>query len=327
MKRILIASIVLALAGNAFAQAVIYNPSNTPTTGGTNSWPFNVYTDWRFSFIINKSVLGTGPYKITDIAFAPTQTMAWTASQFQMRMGHTALSTYAATTPPAFDTVLGSCPTIVYDAPMTWNTTAANWSDIGMQCTFGWDGKRNVCCELRYKNRSTSTGLTIKTDASINRSYTHNNYSQDPYNEPNWFVPIPGEALGPKHRIKTDGTNVLIASDAVNLGGTAGIGIFSAPQGVFYQIAASLGQTPFKVGPFTICLTPDALFSASAGGTLPGTFSNYAGTTSASGTASARLNVPKVPALVGVCVYHAAGLVSGANIVGTTNTDGTEIVP
>jgi hypothetical protein len=326
-KLILCGLLAAAMTTGAIAQSVIYNPSNTPNTGGGNAWPFSFYTEWRYSWIINKSVLGSTPIKITDLAFATSTTGTWTAAQFQLRMGHTSLSTYAATTPPAFDTVLGGCPIVMIDGPLTWNVTANTWNYLGVtRSAFGWNGTDNICAELRYQ--SGSANVTIYTDPSINRAYTHTNYSATPYSEPNWFVPIPGEALGGKNAYAVDSNNVLIASNQVQVGGSASIGLFGAQPAAAYQIAASLGQTPLPLTPScTLYLTPDALFSASAGGSLPGIFSNYAGIVTASGTAGARLNMPAIPALVGICVFHAAATVSGGNIIGCTNTTGTEIVP
>lgn len=333
MKRMIVALMFVGMASGLSAQGFLYNPSNTPTTGGSNSWPFNVYTDWRFQFNINAAVLPAAPFKIIDIAFAPgSSTTVWSAQQFQVRMGHTT-STLFSTAPgaPSFDAQLGPCPTVCYNGPLNWGPlTAGMWNNLGLQCDFGYDGQRSINCELRYQNRTT-TGITVYTDPSIARAYTHNNYSANPYSEPNWFVPIPGEFLGPKHCLTIDRTNVLIAPDTCSIaGGPVGIGIVQATSpGDSIQVAASLGQSTLLIpGPNgRLCLDPDGVFFASVLGFAPAIFGGYLGTVGAAGSYTARFDPPNITALVGICVYHGAAIFNGGGIQGLTNTDGTRLDP
>jgi hypothetical protein len=80
------------------------------------------------------------------------------------------------------------------------------------------------------------------------------------------------------------------------------------------------------VGPCTLFLTPDTLFAASVL-VGPPIFTNYTGVLSASGAGTGKLMVPKVPALVGLCVFHAGVAFDKSGIKCCTNTDGTEITP
>ena len=94
------------------------------------------------------------------------------------------------------------------------------------------------------------------------------------------------------------------------------------PSGVYYQVAASLGQTPLGLGKCQVGLDLDNVFvfSVLIGG---GIFNNYAGITSKSGTATAVFFPPKIPALIGICVYHAAVAYDKSGVLGCTNTAGS----
>ncbi len=337
-KALVLAALALCcLSVTLAAQGTIYNPSNTPNTGGANSWPFRGIsttqgTRWRFQFIINASVLPNAPIKITDIAFAPTVTKVWSATQFQVRMGHTTYNSFvkAAVQPACFDNMLGPCPTICYNGPIKWACKANAWSPIRLRCPFGYDGRRNICVEIRYNGGPGSNGVTTRTASSINRAYMHNISAfggvADPWNHPCWIDPIPGQAMGPKHCLSYARTCVLLASDTVKVGQTAGISIIQGPSGGFYQIAASLGQGPgFSVGNCHICLSVDPTFWASIF-VGPPVFNNYAGTLTASGSGGGKFAVPNIPFLAGLCVYHAA-ILFGKGGICCTNTDGTKIVP
>jgi len=226
------AILAAVLASSAAAQGVVFNPSNTPGTGQANAFPFGLHSEWRFSFIIDRSVLPRQKLRITDLAFVPTfiSTTNFTATQFQVRMGHTTVSAYSSVTPPAFDTVLGPAPTIVYDGPFTWQFALDTWSPIGLQCGFGYDGVRSICCEIRYWTTVLSA-VSVRTDPSIKRAFTNIAYTPNPYTEANWVTPIPGESLGPKHALLYQSKNILIAADRVALGNSAAIGIFGGAAG------------------------------------------------------------------------------------------------
>ena len=327
MRKSLICVVLLLTLGVCLgAQAYIYNPSNSPGTGSTNSWPFRSYTEWRFQFIVNASVLPNAPIKILDIAFSCQYTSVFTAKQFQIRMGHTTHKTFSGSGTTKFDDILGPCATICYNGPLKWAGTAGPvWSPIGLQAHFGYDGKRNICVEIRYMGGSANQ--RVYTDASIARAYTHTSYSPNPYNAVNWYVPIPGEMMGPKHRLEYDKRCILIAPDTAKLGLAVPINVINGPSLQFYQIAASLGQyPPINLVTCKIFLTVDSIFlySVMSG---PPVFFNYSGQLSASGTAIGRLVVPPIKQLVGLCVYHAALCYGKVGPICCTNTDGTLIVP
>jgi len=329
MKRgVVLLVLVLLIGVTVSAQGYIYNPSNTPSSGGgPNSWPFSVYSAWKYQFIVNASVLPSAPFKIIDIAFAPTSSRTFTANPFEIRMGHT---TYTAFGPlandPRFVRVLGSCPTVCYTGPISWVATANSWSPIGLQRSFGYDGKRNICVEIRYRATG-SQGVACWTDTTINRAYTHTGYSADPYNEPKWQVPIPGEAMGNKHRLTYVKDNILFAPDTLQIGTSGAISYGNGPAGDFYQIAASLGQSvQWHFGNCSIFLDPDGVFMYSVLFGVP-IFNGYNGMLSAAGGATGKFAVPALKQLVGICVFHAAVAYNKGGVTGCTNTAGTLLVP
>jgi len=258
---------------------------------------------------------------------APTSTKSWKASRFQIRMGHTTKADFnTPVTPNCFDNMLGPCPTIVYEGPLTWDCAAGTWSPIGLQSHFGYDGSRNILVEIRYTGGPGSGGVTTRTDTSINRAYTHTGNTSNPYSAPCWIIPIPGQNMGAKHCLSVTSSNVLIAPDTVRVGGSTIVRAYNCPARNFYQMAASLGQRPaLALGNYQVFLTVDPIFLVSVlfG---PPIFTNYGGTVSTSGIATATLNVPTIPQLVGIDVFHAAVLYnSKGGILGATNTDGTRM--
>ena len=319
-------ALLLCVCAGLTAQAYIYNPSNTPGTGGgPNSWPFNLYTGWRLQFIIHQKVLGNAPLTIQDIAFSPTATRTFSVPDFQMRMGHTTYMDFGTSGTTKFATILGPNPVEVYKrGPISWSCVSPQWSDIGLTSSFVYNGNDNICVEIRY-NTTASGGTSIWTDTSIPRAYTHMSYSNDPFNDPNWQTPIPGEYMAPKHRLTVKQGFMINADATVSVGKAATLALSNGVGGEFYMVAASLSKLPLNLGKCTIYLTPDNLFWGSIQIGAP-IFNNYLGTLDRSGAATANLAVPNVPALVGIVVYHAAISFTGSIFpTDCTNTDSTQI--
>jgi len=328
MKRGLICAVLLLCVCAALtAQTPIYNPSNTPTTGGNNSWPFNIYTGWRMQIIIDKTVLGNSPFLIQEVAFAPSTTRTFSVPDFQMRMGHTTYKDFGTSGTTKFATIIGLSPVEIYKrGKISWTCAAGTWCDIGLTGSFFYNGNDNICMEIRY-NTTVSGGVTVYTDASIARAYTHMSYSNDPFNDPNWHTPIPGEYMGPKHRLTVLKGFMLDADATVSVGKTANILLRNGVPGEYYQVAASLSTLPLKLGKCTINLTPDNLFFGSMQ-IGPPIFNRYSAILSAQGSGAAQLAVPNISALVGITVYHAAVSYTATTFpTACTNTDSTKIEP
>lgn len=328
MKKSLVLVVLVLLIGvTAGAQGYTYHPSNTPTAGGSNGWPFtSSKTEWRFSYILDASTLPNAPIKITEIAWAFSSTTTKVAKQLQIRMGHTTHKNYGTSGTTLFDDILGPCATIVYDGPYKLATTANVWTDLGLQRTFGYDGKSNLVIEVRYYQ--TSGSASVRSDASLPRAYTHSGYSANAYNDPKWYTPIPGEFMGPKTRLTYVKDNIVLTDTTQSIGSTAAVNYVNGTGGHTVQLAASLGQNPLNLGACTIYLNTDGVFFYSVSTGVP-IFNAYAQILPGTGPQSTfgKFALPKIPALVGLCVYHSGITHLRGTIIGCANTDGTKIVP
>lgn len=321
---LMLTALTFGAVRSAAQTVAVHNPSDSPAEGPLNAWPFGFFSDWRFTFIIDAAVLGSGgAARIDSLAFAPAVTDVFTATHFQVRMGHTSVAAFSAAGSTSFDRVLGSTPTIVYDGPIQWNCTAGRWSPIGLDRSFGWDGVSNVCCEVRYRNGSAN--IDVRVDPSIRRAFTNSSVTPNAYDAPQWISPIPGESRGPKHRVTLAKSDLLWIGSRLRLGGQAFVGLLDAPGGAAYQIAMSLSQGPIPVDRCSLGLGFDGLFLASLllG---PPVLNRYRGTVLPNGGALGWLNVPADSALAGVELYHAAVLFGGGRIA-CTNTVGSTLIP
>ena len=310
------------------AQSYVYDPpapNNSPSVGTCNSWPFGVYTGWRFQFIIDGPKIFQNPVVIKDIAFAPCSTGTWTSPQFEFRMSHTTYKDFSTSGTTKFDDILGPTPTVLFNGSKSWTCTSNTWCDFGLTRGFTWDGNRNICGEIRYTGRG-SLSASCHRDSTTPRAYTHTGYSSDPYNAVHWYTPIPGEYMMLKCRFTVQQGFMLDADDTVSVGKTATIALKNGKAGEFYLTAASLSQLPLSLGKCTIYLTPDNLFFASVQ-IGPPVFNKYKGTLDGSGEATASLGLPNIPALAGIIVYHAAVSYGTVFPSECTNTDSTTIVP
>jgi hypothetical protein len=294
-----------------------YGPSNTPTAGTCNTYPMGWGSEGRFQMVVDAQYLPPVPTKITDLAFAPCATTNFVAKQFQVRMTHTTLTTFASSL--NFDPNLGACPIVVYDGPMSWNAVQDTWSDFNLKCAFGYDGKRNLLIEIRYMGGA--NGTSVHRDTVNPRLFASGSGT---YSATTGSTDSGTTKAGPKVRLTLDGRCYLTVGDTMSIGGKNAVSLMNFPVGGYYQIAASFGQMPLTFGKYTICLAPDNLFFTSllVG---PPVFNNYGGTTSICGTGQGILLIPSIPGLRGVCVYHAAIAYTRSGIVGATNTGGSAL--
>jgi len=72
-----------------------------------------------------------------------------------------------------------------------------------------------------------------------------------------------------------------------------------------YQVGTSLGTGPIPIDTRQIDLSPDALLMVTAMSYWPSIFSGYRGVIDAKGQAQAAINIPNVPALIGVRLHSA----------------------
>ncbi len=329
LKKLLMAAAVTGLVGLPAVAQFGHFPSNTPTTGGGNSWPMNFgSTTGRFVQFLDatNSDLPTGtPLKITEVAFAPTGTTPFVcSSDFQMRMSHlNTTSTFTTVPDNVYANDLGPCPTNLINrtAGFNWGGTASAWNDFGTDCDFGWDGQSIILLEIRYRGQNTAQGVSCHSDTSIPRAWS-NATTADNYVATT--ATLTSGSAGLKTRLGYVKDHICLVPETTQIGNSSAVSLVGFNPGESFKIAASLGQSPFSVGNCNICLTVDNIFLASLQ-PLP-FFGGYNGIADGSGNGAGKFAPPAITALVGTCVYHAAVGVSTAGI-NCTNTAGTMLVP
>lgn len=323
------------LAGPAVAQGTAYFPSNDPSTGSTNTFPMgNAFgPEWRYQGQLSAANLPAGKIKITDVSLAPSSGMGFAATQFQVRMTN---STAAALT-TVFATNIGPCPTVLYDGPLSMpGVTLGAWNSLGMQTSFGYDGdlvpQPNIVYEIRYQGRSTLAALNgfrsyANGIASMPRLWANSTTTPT--------TPTPYTAVA--GRLSTSGgvrvcltysrTCICDVAPTAQVGTSVPVDLIQMPVGASFQIAASLGQGPAIALPgCNIGLAVDGVFFYSITSGAP-VFNGYNGVIPASGSAQGKFAIPAIPALAGLCVYHAALGIDRQNQICCTNTEGTMLTP
>jgi len=316
LRRPSLAGLVLLLAASgAVAQSYVYVPSDTPSTGGLNAWPFSAHPNWRFQILVPASALPSAAFKISSVAFAAASTSTFSATEFQIRMAHTTLSTLDS----VFDNNFDHPPIVCYDGPIVYNTTQDTWCPIGLTSKFGYDGVRNLVIEIRYRGGS-SQSLLLHYGGTW-RSYTH--LGPDPYTA----TYRTGAGGGPKVRLNKILTGIVATPSTVSVGTFLPITVGNATPGHKYQILNAFGQGRIPLGGIHVLdLAFDPLLLTSLFGGAP-TFSGYAGTVSSQQPVTGRLAVPNLSALAGVNLYSAAFFYDRQAVRGTTNTASTTLVP
>jgi len=72
-----------------------------------------------------------------------------------------------------------------------------------------------------------------------------------------------------------------------------------------YQLGSSFGTGPIPIGPRRLCLDPDPLLILSTSDLLPSTFVDFRGVLDGQGHATAAIQIPNIPALIGVRIHTA----------------------
>ncbi|MBN2193422.1 MAG: SBBP repeat-containing protein [Polyangiaceae bacterium] len=99
---------------------------------------------------------------------------------------------------------------------------------------------------------------------------------------------------------------LLVASGRPGIGAKVNLELTASDStGLTYLVGSSLGTGPIPIDQRQIELSPDNLLVASVGGYLPSVFRGYMGVIAATGTATATIQIPNAPALVGVRIYSA----------------------
>ncbi len=316
-----------ALAGD------VYVPDNVVSTTSTNvipmggDWPTsNRNGEWRYQTQLNAPGIGRSGF-ITDIAFATCKSgPVLTATGFEIRMSHTTLAvpvgTFAGNLPD---------PIVVRPSgPFTYTSQAGVWTPVGLRTPFHYNGSDNLTIEIRYRTGSVAGGaLTCSTDANATnapyRAYLYGAGAYDARITP-WFA----ERHGLKVRL-TFSDQTITPSGAPRLGQPFTFQLAAPGEGGKPFVAgSSFSEGPVSIGPLRLPLGADQLLAITTGNRLPSIFTQYTGSLDAAGAGSVRLNIPSVPAFVGVKFYTAYIVVDATKpqgIAGVSENAPTTILP
>jgi len=278
---------LLVVAGAGVDAGEIFHPDANPAAGGAGAIPWG-QTEVRYQTLVPKGVMGSKAIRITELSFAPGANGMFQATQLEIRMAHTTAGRLLR----VFDNNLQKDRTTVYNGAVTWTATKDQWSPVGLQASFSYNGVEDLVIEIRFQGGKSGvnchSGRITTMFVSGAGSYTA---------QQGGMLQL---VNAPKIRLTFDET-VLTATGITRPGGTVDFTLKStADGGLPYQLGTSLGTGPIPIDTRKLGLSPDALLVVSVGGTLPFVFANYSGLLDAQGLAQAKLNIPAIPALVGL---------------------------
>lgn len=301
---VVLATAMLALFALPTSAGEIYVPDDTPNTGECNVWPFDpnhpiVNGSFRYQLVIPANLLGQKEGSITEVAFAPCNSVTFKAQQFEMRMSHTTLATPSLT----FADNLPDARVVIPAGSFVWSRKASVWNPLHLSNPFFYNGRDNLTIEFRYRggelsgSTTTSDRYTLVSALKYYRIYGPGTYSS--------------------LRARGMDTNPLKIRLTINVVTTTGFGLprpggtmnlllkSEHDAGLPYQVGTSLGTGPIQIGNRQIDLGYDAILGASLLGLLPTVFVGYAGRLDAQGEGIAKINILRNPLLIGVRLHSA----------------------
>lgn len=291
-RRLAMAGLIAILVAPA-AAGEIFAPDNDPTQGTCNVIPWGS-TEYRYQAVVPSTMMGSAAAFLTELAFAPCNSGTFTATTCEIRMAH-----FTGTTPSAtFQTNLEKDVTVVYSAAaFNYPYTTNQWCNVGLTQGFYYNGADSLVVEVRYLGGA--GGTSFHRSSNIVRVYTGGSGS---YNATSGSA---GSLAALKMRFTTSDVQIS-GSGSTQPGGAVDLQLLSAVDpGKPYQVGTSLGDGPIPIGSRQLGLSLDTLLVLSTSGLLPGVFVNYAGLLDGSGKATARINIPKAPTLIGVRLHSA----------------------
>ncbi|MBN2490128.1 MAG: hypothetical protein JXQ29_04695 [Planctomycetes bacterium] len=146
----------------------------------------------------------------------------------------------------------------------------------------------------------------------------------------NIVTATPPHAIWSENAFEVSRVEVFVSAAGITGSGTGGVGttmtfLLAAPgdSGLPYQMASSFGEGPIPIDTRLLGLSYDSLLVLSVMNLAPGTFINYSGVLSRSGTAKAGLAIPKIPSLIGIRIFTAYVTVLPAAPSGVANISNT----
>lgn len=323
--------ILLCISLPVISQNYVYHDNPSPSGGSANTFPFgNAFgNNWRYQFSVPASSLPGKPVRFVGMAFAPTATGTFSVKDFQLRMGHSSSAALSS----VFATNIGPSPTTLIDVQggnYTFNATANQWTPLGVQNGFDYNGTSVLVIEVRYRGHgSTNQGSTsiraFTSSSNSNRVWANGSYPTppvpDPYSAPVGYNPY--TTGGIRVRLAYVET-VITLSGSTGPGGTVDLDLLSPRDaGRPYQAASSLGTGPIPIDTRLLNLSVDDLLVITVNGLLPSIFVNYTGILDASGKAKAQIKIPNVPVLKGLRIHSAFITLNPAAPSGVSNISNT----
>jgi hypothetical protein len=305
MRRFFLSAAALSVLALPAIASDVFVPSNTPTVGTCNAFPFSpgATAEWRYQAIFTAAQMGPAA-RITDLSVAPCTTGTFSATMFEIRMSH-----LVGLPSAGFDTNLPT-PVVVRNAgPYSWSPVIHAWSPLKLDCPFDYNGIDNLTVEIRYTGGVIGGGFTgsCHRDAVAYRVYL---------NAVGAYTATTGSAPSlTTHKFRFTLADTQITGGLPTPGGTVTM-LFddSADAGLSYIGASSLGAGPIPIGCWQLELDPDALLILSSSGALPGTFQNFQGVLDLNGQATPAILLPNVNALIGLVINNAYVTLSGGAI-------------
>ena len=310
-----------ALAAVLPAQS-FYVPSNTPTLGTANAFPFNT-TNMRYQALIRATELNSTPALITGFGLAPSGSGTLSYGPVTMKMAHLASPTLSTT----FDANLAAGAVTTMDVPaFVWPVTLNTWNDIDLQTPFLYNGVDNLVVEFLVTARV--TGMAMRRDTTNQRVYLGSYSGQ--------LTGTDGGLTAFKMRVITgDATTATFGRGCVGSNALTPTVSFSGSSQIGQTLNHLLANTLpnafcflvlgfSSAFPYPIDLTPQGFPGCQAyvnAATTLGTFADGAG------AATLSTGLPNDPGLVGLTLYSQwAALDAGATGGLTTSNYGRALI-
>lgn len=314
MRLILACVGALALAALVASAGEVGVPDNNPATGAAcNVGPFG-YAEARHQTLVPASMLGSKPFVINELSFAPclTSSPTLTFSTLVVTFAHTSqgtLSTLLATN-------LSKDATVVLNGSVKWPTTYQQWSPMGLTGTFRYNGVDNLVVEVKFIG-AVGGRVGCYRSNNIQRAYRTGTGT---FNIPT----APTSLTALKMQFKYDDI-LLTLSGSPKPGGKVTLDLFApGDAGLPYQLGSSLGLGPIVLGSRQINLSPDDLLVLTVGNFLPTVFANYSGVLDPAGKGQGFILIPNNAVLVGVRIYSAFVTVDPKSPFGVRSISGSQ---
>ena len=293
----------------------IHIPDANAASGSCTNFPWTTSSaEIRYHTLAPATTLGSKPFLIRELAFAPCASGVFSATQCEIRMAHFS----GATLTTIFATNLQKDLTVVYSGALKWSYTQDQWSDIGLTAPFAYNGTDNVVVEIRY------LGAQGSVTSHADRAVRYRALAQvGAYNALNALAL--GVAVSAKFRLSYVDTQIS-GSGSTRPGGTVQLALVStADPNLPYQAGTSLGAGPIPIDTRTLGLSVDPLLLGCVSGWFASVFQGYAGTLDGSGAGAAKILIPNNAALIGVRLHTAfvtlaASAPSGVKSISNTFT-------